>query len=29
LRMDVGDFIYWDGGAQHNLQVKFGPQIKF
>jgi hypothetical protein len=29
LRLDVGDFIYWNNGAQHNLSVKFGPQIKF
>jgi hypothetical protein len=29
LRIDVGDFIYWNDGAQHNLAVKFGPQFKF
>jgi hypothetical protein len=29
LRLDVGDFIYWAGGAHHNLSVGFGPQIKF
>jgi hypothetical protein len=29
LRLDVGDFIYWNHGARHNLSVKFGPQIKF
>ena len=29
LRVDVGDFIYWNNGAQHNLNVRFGPQIKF
>jgi hypothetical protein len=29
LRLDVGDFIYFNNGAQHNLSVKFGPQIKF
>ena len=29
LRIDVGDFIYWNSGAQHNLAVKFGPQFKF
>ena len=29
LRLDIGDFIYWNNGAQHNLNVRFGPQIKF
>ena len=29
VRIDVGDFIYWNGGAHNNLVVKFGPQIKF
>lgn len=29
LRIDVGDFIYWNNGAQNNLTVRFGPQIKF
>ena len=29
LRLDVGDFIYFNNGAQHNLAVRFGPQIKF
>ena len=29
LRVDVGDFIYFNNGAEHNLSVKFGPQIKF
>jgi hypothetical protein len=29
LRLDVGDLIYWGGGAHHNLSVSFGPQIKF
>jgi len=25
----VGDFIYFRNGAQNNLSVRFGPQIKF
>jgi hypothetical protein len=29
LRLDVGDVIYWNNGAHHNLNVGFGPQIKF
>jgi hypothetical protein len=29
VRIDVGDFIYFSGGAHNNLVVKFGPQIKF
>jgi hypothetical protein len=29
IRVDVGDLIYWNGGANHNLVLKFGPQIKF
>jgi hypothetical protein len=29
LRLDVGDFIYFSNGAQNNLTVRFGPQIKF
>jgi hypothetical protein len=29
LRLDVGDVIYFDGGAQNNLRVTFGPQIRF
>jgi hypothetical protein len=29
LRLDVGDFIYFNNGAQNNLSVRFGPQIKF
>ena len=29
LRIDVGDFIYFNNGGQNNLVVKFGPQIKF
>ncbi|HEY2380889.1 MAG TPA: hypothetical protein VGK48_06855 [Terriglobia bacterium] len=29
VRVDVGDFIYWNAGGHNNLVVKFGPQIKF
>jgi len=29
LRADVGDFIYWNNGAHHNLNIKFGPQFRF
>jgi hypothetical protein len=29
LRLDVGDFIYFNNGAQNNVSVRFGPQIKF
>ena len=29
IRVDAGDFIYWNAGPHHNLVVKFGPQIKF
>ena len=29
LRLDVGDVIYFDAGAQNNLRVTFGPQIRF
>ena len=30
LRIDVGDFIYFDnGGAHNNLRVTAGPQIRF
>jgi hypothetical protein len=29
VRIDVGDFIYFNAGAHNNLVVKFGPQIKF
>ena len=29
LRLDVGDVIYFDNGAQNNLRVTFGPQIRF
>src|SRR5215467_5326193 len=29
LRLDVGDEIYFDGGARNNLKVTFGPTIRF
>ena len=29
LRVDGGDEIYFDHGAQHNLKVTFGPAIRF
>jgi len=29
LRFEVGDLIYFDNGANHNLTVKFGPQFRF
>jgi hypothetical protein len=29
LRVDVGDLMYFDNGANHNLSVKFGPTIHF
>jgi hypothetical protein len=29
LRVDVGDFMYFDNGANHNWRVTFGPQIRF
>jgi hypothetical protein len=29
LRVDAGDFMYWNSGSHHNLVVQFGPQIKF
>ena len=29
LRVDVGDEIYFQSGAHHNLRVTFGPQIRF
>jgi len=29
LRLDVGDQIYFDGGAQNNLRVTFGPHLRF
>jgi len=29
LRLDVGDDIYFNGGAHHNLRIAFGPVIRF
>lgn len=29
LRFDIGDEIYWRGGARHNLRISFGPHIRF
>ena len=29
IRLDVGDFIYWNNGAQNNLSIKIGPQFRF
>jgi hypothetical protein len=29
LRLDVGDYMYFDNGANHNLRVTFGPHIRF
>ena len=29
FRLDVGDEIYFDNGAQNNLKVTFGPHIRF
>lgn len=29
LRLDAGDLIYFQNGANHNLRIAFGPQIKF
>ncbi len=29
LRLDVGDEIYFNGGAHHNLSVAFGPTFQF
>jgi hypothetical protein len=29
LRLDIGDEIYFDGGAHNNLRVTFGPTIRF
>ena len=29
IRVDAGDFIYWNAGGHNNLVIKFGPQIKF
>jgi hypothetical protein len=29
LRLDVGDLMYFDNGANHNLRVTFGPHLRF
>ncbi|HEV2388943.1 MAG TPA: hypothetical protein VGS20_17000 [Candidatus Acidoferrales bacterium] len=29
LRLDVGDEIYFNNGAHHNLRLAFGPMIRF
>ena len=29
LRLDVGDEIYFNNGARHNLRVTFGPFLRF
>ena len=29
FRLDVGDLMYFDNGANHNLSVKFGPNFHF
>jgi hypothetical protein len=29
LRLDVGDEIYFNGGAHNNLRITFGPTIRF
>lgn len=29
LRLDAGDEIYFENGANHNLRVTFGPHIRF
>jgi hypothetical protein len=29
LRLDVGDEIYFNNGAHHNLKMTFGPHIRF
>jgi hypothetical protein len=29
IRAEVGDDIYFDGGAHNNLRVTFGPQFRF
>ena len=29
IRVDVGDEIYWNSGAHHNLRVTFGPTLRF
>lgn len=29
LRVDAGDLMYFDNGANHNLRVTFGPTLRF
>lgn len=29
IRAEVGDLMYFDRGANHNLRITFGPQIRF
>jgi hypothetical protein len=29
LRAEIGDEIYFDGGARNNVRVTFGPQLRF
>jgi hypothetical protein len=29
VRAELGDEIYWEGGAHHNLRFTFGPQFRF
>jgi hypothetical protein len=29
VRVDIGDEIYWSGGANHNWRVTFGPHFRF
>jgi len=29
LRLDVGDEMYFNNGAHHNLRVAFGPVFRF
>ena len=29
LRVDAGDLMYFDRGANHNLRITFGPQFRF
>ncbi len=29
IRAEIGDEMYWENGANHNLKVKFGPQFRW
>jgi len=29
LRLDIGDEMYFNSGAHHNLRMAFGPYIRF